>query len=55
MFYGFAYLLMVLVITFVWVFLAIIKKPDFIPVKKTQTHSAVKAAFKKSDENHGIR
>jgi len=30
MIYGIAYLLMVLVITIVWVFLAIIKKPDFI-------------------------
>ena len=28
MIFGFAYLLMVLVITFIWVFLAIIKKPD---------------------------
>ena len=30
MLYGFAYLLMVLGITFIWVLLAIIKKPDFI-------------------------
>jgi len=30
MIYGFAYLLMVLAITFIWVFIAIIKKPDFI-------------------------
>ena len=30
MIYGIAYLLMVLAITFIWVFIAIIKKPDFI-------------------------
>ncbi len=33
MIYGLAYLLMVLGITFIWVFLAVIKKPDFIKNK----------------------
>jgi len=30
MIYGIAYLLMVLAITFIWVLIAVIKKPDFI-------------------------
>ena len=34
MIYGFAYLVMILLITFIWVYLAIFKKPDSLEIRR---------------------
>ena len=50
MIYGLAYLFMILVITFIWVFLAIIKKPDFINKFTISLNSKLKEFIKLKKE-----
>ena len=47
MIYGFAYLGMVLIITTGWIFLAVLKKPDFIEIPLNKLKE--KLLYKKED------
>ena len=46
MIYGFVYLFMILSITFIWVFFAIFKKPDFIENFRKLFKNNLKGLFK---------
>ena len=50
MIYGFAYLVMVLAISVGWIFLAVLKKPDFIEKPLTKVKNKIRPFLNPKDD-----